>query len=213
MDFPPFLHNEKKIAFANYHSLKAIRVFGGDSGHEQKRQSERPTQNFSSIRFVPSKTGVGELGGRGCVKAAISSSRDGGDKIFTAFKGGALEGQRHPHTHTPTPHSGGRKREDKERETGKPPPHCSCTDGRLRQGGEKPPDALTLSPLPQQAAPTTTNHPPAIRDPPLQLSVLALLKIWRPSPLQAGIRGVHSQAPLQTHPQMLPMGHAALTAF
>lgn len=156
---------------------------------------------------------VGGLGGRGCVKAAISSSRDGGDKIFTAFKGGALEGQRHPHTHIPTPHSGGRKREDKERETGKPPPRSSCTDGRLRQGGEKPQDALTLSPLPQHAGPTTTNHPPAIRYPPLQPSVLALLKIWRPSPLQAGIQGMHSQAPLQNHPKMLPMGHAALTAF
>lgn len=32
----PHLHNVKKIAFANYHSLKAIRVFGGNSGHKQK---------------------------------------------------------------------------------------------------------------------------------------------------------------------------------
>lgn len=32
----PRLHNVKKIAFANYHSLKAIRVFGGNSGHKQK---------------------------------------------------------------------------------------------------------------------------------------------------------------------------------
>lgn len=147
------------------------------------------------------------------LKAAISSSRDGGDKIFTASKGGAWEGQRPP----PSPlllliPEAGKGRIKNGRQ-GKAPPHRSCADGHLRQGGEKPPDAPALSPLPHQAGPTATTHPPAIRDPPLQSSVLALLKIWRTSPLQAGIRGVHSQAPLQTHPQMLPMGHAALTVF
>ena len=55
--FSLFLHNVKKIAFANYRSLKAIRVFGGDSGHEQKRQSEHPAQNFSSIRLYQAKGG------------------------------------------------------------------------------------------------------------------------------------------------------------
>ena len=41
------------------------------------------------------------VGGYGDVlKAAISSSRDGGDKIFTASKGGAWEGQRPPPPHS-----------------------------------------------------------------------------------------------------------------
>ena len=58
VDFPPFLHNVKKIAFANYHSLKAIRVFGGTLGTSRRdRQSERPTQNFSSIRLYRAKWG------------------------------------------------------------------------------------------------------------------------------------------------------------
>lgn len=93
VDFSPFLHNVKKIAFANYRSLKAIRVFGGDSGHRQKRQSERPAQNFSSIRLYQAK-------GKKGVKSSNFRSRDGGDKIFTASKGGAWEGQG-----TPAPHS------------------------------------------------------------------------------------------------------------
>lgn len=110
--FSPFLHNVKKIAFANYRSLKAIRVFGGDSGHKQKRQSERPAQNFSSIRLYQAK-------GKKGVKSSNFRSKDGGDKIFTASKGGAWEGRGTPGSPLSLPALGGRERESKERRQGK----------------------------------------------------------------------------------------------
>lgn len=110
--FSPFLHNVKKIAFANYRSLKAIRVFGGDSGHKQKRQSERPAQNFSSIHLYQAK-------GKKGVKSSNFHSRDGGDKIFTASKGGAWEGQGTPGSPLSLHALGGWERESKERRQAK----------------------------------------------------------------------------------------------
>lgn len=55
-------------------------------------------------------------------------------------------------------------------------PTAPVPTGAVGQGGEKPPDAPTLSPLPHHSWPTATNQPPDIRDPSLQSSDLALLK-------------------------------------
>ena len=64
VDFPPFLHNVKKIAFANYHSLKAIRVFGGTLGTSRRDRASAP-RKISPAFVCTEQNGGRGFGGKG----------------------------------------------------------------------------------------------------------------------------------------------------
>lgn len=132
------------------------------------------------------------------LKAAIFSTRDSGDKIFTASKGGSCRGQGPPSSPLP-PHVPGGTGWD----TGKSQPLFQPAHmGREPREGEAP-AAPSLSPF-SNAQPLTLQRPtprnlrPGLNSP--------LLKVQGAPPLQAGAAGLHSLGPSPASSVMLPYG-------